>query len=166
LSFFDLPFSECIDLIARLITSFEVGHLTVEITTTTFQHALRILIVGTRFHECHNLPPFEKGVLIKIPWPSKATGSLNFFPHANKRLLRQPGYPRNLGPVAFRPPITRGLALSAVIKKDESQTCNMDAILLSFKPPDYPKISMSLDRRSLKTDTSLAKGYNFEQELK
>jgi len=29
-------------------------------------------------------------------------------------LLRQPGYPRHLGPVAFRPLITQGLALSAI----------------------------------------------------
>jgi hypothetical protein len=29
--------------------------------------------------------------------------------------IRQPGYPRNLGSVAFRPTITRGLALSAFI---------------------------------------------------
>jgi hypothetical protein len=29
-------------------------------------------------------------------------------------LLRQPGYPANSGPVAFRPTITRGLALSAI----------------------------------------------------
>jgi hypothetical protein len=31
-----------------------------------------------------------------------------------RRLLRQPGHPRNLGPVAFRPPITRSLALSVI----------------------------------------------------
>ena len=30
-------------------------------------------------------------------------------------LLRQPGYPGDLGPVAFRPTITRGLALSAML---------------------------------------------------
>jgi len=29
-------------------------------------------------------------------------------------LLRQPGYPSDLGPVAFRPTIARGLALSAM----------------------------------------------------
>ena len=29
-------------------------------------------------------------------------------------LLRQPGCPNELGPVAFRPTITRGLALSAM----------------------------------------------------
>jgi hypothetical protein len=30
-------------------------------------------------------------------------------------LLRQPGYPEHSGPVAFRPTITRGLALSAML---------------------------------------------------
>jgi len=32
-------------------------------------------------------------------------------------LLRQPGYPEHSGPVAFRPTITRGLALSAIYLK-------------------------------------------------
>ncbi len=40
-------------------------------------------------------------------------------------LLRQPGYPANLGPVAFRPTITRGLALSAICLKTFFPTLGM-----------------------------------------
>ena len=37
-------------------------------------------------------------------------GSKNFFPACGRQVPRQLGYPSNLGPVAFRPPIAWSLA--------------------------------------------------------
>jgi hypothetical protein len=50
-----------------LITFISVGHITVEIATTTFKHAFRILIVDTRLDESHKIPPFKKRAVNKKP---------------------------------------------------------------------------------------------------
>jgi len=64
-------------------------------------------LIAFQFSECH-----KKGPCQYRPRARK----ISFLP-TGRQVLRQLGYPKQLGPVAFRPTITRGLALSADIMK-------------------------------------------------